>query len=443
MDRYAIVKPRARLQKLTVRIQKLTERYVAGTPKAKLQLLMLEMLEVWKGEFLDEIKQIDAVRDQQNTPHSPALETDDGNRGATPPLGDPVINETDERTGTPFTEQLETDQPGVSEPGVTEERVKSLIQEFAESTVQPLETKVKKAMRQTLLFAEKTMNDLIKAENRITKIEADYRDDTILRNDHLKRTEDLEEKTSRMLTEVDEDLGRSSTEAASTLKRVISLEEKNASLEDRNTQLEADLKALTEQVNELIKAKINADTAVVEANARAAKEVQDALDEEARKEKEALQLTEEEIAERERIIVAKYPGLAKSIAVQAAKDAERLNNERQRLDEFATAHKKKKAASSSSVPAKRKRKTSSRKAEVAGLLERITETVIETQPNPAIHTEDEEEEHLEPRFTRQRVSNTVPISTGGQPQAEGSSSRPDEEEPIDDMMDCFRFSESE
>ncbi|XP_047327419.1 inner centromere protein-like [Impatiens glandulifera] len=455
MDRYAIVKPRARLQKLTVRIQKLTERYVAGTPKAKLQLLVLEMLEVRKGEFLDEIKQIDAVRGQQNTPHSPAPETDDGqNRSATPPLGDPVINETDERTGTPFTEQLETDQPGVSEPGVTEERVKSLIQEFADSTVQPLQEKIKKAVRQTLLFAEKTRDDLVKAEDRITVIENEYRDDVVLHNEHYQQTEDLEDKTSRIVDdmdrfereteqrfkEVDEDLGRSRNEVGSTLDRVTDLEKKNARLEDRNDKLEADLKALTEQVNELINAKINADIAVEEANARAAKEVQDALDEETRRVKEASRLSKEEIAERERNTAAKYPGLAKSVAAQAAKDVERLNAQKQGLEEYARAHKKKKAASSSAVPAKRKRKVSARK-----MLERITETNIDTPPNPQ-QIEDEDEEHLEQRSTRQRVSDTVPISTVGQPQAEGSSSRPDqrdEEEPTDDMMDGFRFSESE
>ncbi|XP_047313604.1 apical junction molecule-like [Impatiens glandulifera] len=423
MDRYAIEKPRARLQKLTVRIQKLKERYVAGTQKANLQLLVLDKLEIKKGELTEEVEQIDAVHRQREKPHSPAPETDDGQyQAATPPLADPVINETDERTETPLTEQLETDHHGVSEPGVTEERVKSLIQEFADSKVQPLQGKLKKAVRQTLLLAEKTRDDLIKAEDRIAVIEADYRDETVLRNNHLRRTEDLEEKTSRIVDDLDQ------------LER---------ETEQRFTEVDEDLVGSTlDRVAEMLNAKINADIAVEEANARAAKEVQDALDEEARREKETPRLTEEEIAERERNTAARYPGLAKSIVVQAAKDAERLNAQKQGLEEYAKAHKKKKAASSSSVPAKRKRKIS-KKAQVAGLLERITETVIDTEPNPAMHTEDEAEEHLEPRSTRQRVLQAVPISTGSQPQAEGSSSRPDEEEPTDDMMDGFRFSKSE
>ncbi|XP_047326504.1 uncharacterized protein LOC124930192 [Impatiens glandulifera] len=433
MDRHAIVKPHARLQKLTVHIRKLTERYVAGTPKAKLQLLVVDMLEVKKGELTNEIEEIEAVRRQRGTTHSPRPETDDGqNRGETPPLEDPVINETDERTETPFTGPLETDQPGDSEPGVTEERVKSLIQEFADSKVRPWKRKIKKFARQTILLAEKTRDDLVKAEDRITEIEVNYRDDTVLRNDYLKRTEDLEEKTSKMVddmerfqreteqqfTKVDEDLGRSSNEVGSTLDRV----------------------------NELINAKLAADTAVEEANARAAKDIQDALDEETRKSKEPPRLTEEELAERTQNIAAKNPALAKSMAAQAAEDAERLNTEKRRLAEFARAHKKTKAVSSSSVPEKRKRKTSSRKVQVTEMLERITETNIETPPHPDPLTEDEDEENLEPRSSRQRVLNAVQISPVGQPQAGGSSStpaQPVENQPTDDMMKDFRLSDSE
>ncbi|XP_047330066.1 uncharacterized protein LOC124933676 [Impatiens glandulifera] len=461
MDRHAIVEPRARLHKLTAHIRKLTERYVAGTPKAKLQLLVLDILEVKKGEFIDEIERLEAVRRQRDTAHSPRPETDDGqNRSDTPPLADPVINETDEKTKTPFTGPLETDQPGDSEPVVTEERVKTHIEEFANRKVRPWKRKIKRAALQTIKLAETTRDDLVKADARITEIEADYRDDTILHNEHLKRTEDLEDKTSKMvddlerfqektdqrLTKVDEDLGRSSTEVGSTLDRVIDLEMKNASLEERNDKLEADLKTVTEQVTELINAKINADKAVEEANAQAAKDIQDALDEETRKAKEALQSSDANFNERLRISMARDPTLAKNIAAQATEDAERLDTEKRRLAEFAKAHKKTKATSSSSVPATRKRKTPSRKVQVTRMLERITETIIETPPNPAMQTEDEIEENLEPRSTRQRVLNTAPISTVGQPQSGGSSSRtapPDEEQPINDMMKDFLPSESE
>ncbi|XP_047335638.1 uncharacterized protein LOC124939178 [Impatiens glandulifera] len=436
LDRCTIMRPRARPQKLTGRIRKIKEMYVEGTPEANLQLLVLERLEIANGKFAEEIDRLEAVVRQREKQHLTALETSNGqNRNATPPRADPVINETDERTETPLTAQLQTEQPGVSEPGVTEERVKTLIQEFADSTVHPLEEKMKKTVSLTLRFANKTRNDLVKAQDQITDIEDDYWDVTVLRNNHLRRTEALEEKTSGIVddldrlereteqgfTEVEEDLGW----------RVIDLENKNVCLEDRNDKLEADLKALTAQVDKLIKAKVNADAAVVEANARAAKKVQDALDEEARIAKEPPRLSEKDIAERERITTAKYMDLAKSIAVQAAKDAERLNAQKQGLEEFATAHKKKKtAAPSSSVPAKRKRKTS-KKAQVAELLERITETDIESQPDPATHTEDEDEEHLAGRSTRQRVSDTA-----SQPQ-------PVKRKRTKDMMAGFNFSDSE
>ncbi|XP_047314321.1 eukaryotic translation initiation factor 3 subunit A-like [Impatiens glandulifera] len=393
MDQHAIVKSHARLQKLTVHIQKLKERYVAGTPKAKLQLLVLDMLEVKKGELIDEIEEIEAVRIQR---------------------------------------------------GVTEERVKSLIQEFADSKVRPWKRKMKKAALQTIKLAETTRDELVKGDARITEIEANYRDNTPLHNDHLQRTEDLEATTSKMvddlerfqgkteqrLTKVDEDLGQSSTKAASTLNRVISLEEKNASLEDRNTQLEADLKALTEQ----------------EANARAAKELQDALDAQNRTEKEAPRSSNATFDERVRILTASDPEFEKTVAAREDKEAERLNNEKRRLADYAKALKKTKAASSSSVPAKRKRKTSSRQVQVTEMQERITETNIETPSNPVSQTEDEIEENLEPRSSRQRLLNTAPISTVDQPQARGSSSRPDQpndEQPTDDMLKDFRLSDSE
>ncbi|XP_047313586.1 apical junction molecule-like [Impatiens glandulifera] len=426
LGRTTIIRPRARLQKLTVRIRKIKERYVEGSPEANLQLLVLEKLEAAKGDLAEEIDRLEAAVGQRGKQHSLASETD---HGATPPRADPVINEADERTETPITAQLDAEQHGVSEPGVTKEWVKNLLQEFANSTVHPLEEKMKRTVSLAHRFANKTKHDLVKGHDRISQIEADYRDEVVLRNNHLQRTEALEDTTSRIkddldrlereteqgFTEVDEDLGW----------RVTDLENKNASLEDRNNKLEADLKALTAQVDEIIKAKVNADIAVVEANARVAKEVQDALDEEARREKEPPQLTEEERAKRERRTMAKYPGLEESVAAQQREDVERLNAQKQGLEEFATAQKKKKtAAPSSSVPAKRKRK-SSKKAQVAGLLDSLTESVIESQPDQATHTEDEDEEHLERRPTRQRVS------------------RPDKKKRTKDMMAAFNFSDSE
>ncbi|XP_047320504.1 uncharacterized protein LOC124924523 [Impatiens glandulifera] len=381
LGRTVIIRPRAQLQKLTVRIRKIKERYEEETLEDTLTPLVLERLEKAREELEEEIERLEVMYRQREIPHSPAPRIDKGQtHGATPPRANPVINEINEGTETPFTAQQQAEQIGASELGITEERVKFLLREFADSAVRPLEERMTRTVNLALRFANNTRHTLLMADDRISQVEADY--------------------------------------------RVSVLEKKNAGLKDRNEKLEADLKALTAQVDELIKAKMNADVAVVEANEKAAKKVQDALNEETRLAKEPPQLTEEEIAERERRVMAKYPGLAESVAAQAAKDAERLDNERQRLEGFASAHKKQKEAPSSSVPAKRKRK-SSKKVQVAELLNEVTDAVIESQPDQATHTEEEDEVHLERRPTRQRVS------------------RPDKKKRTEDIMARFNLFDSE
>ncbi|XP_047331468.1 uncharacterized abhydrolase domain-containing protein DDB_G0269086-like [Impatiens glandulifera] len=291
------------------------KRYSPGTPKSQLQLLVLDILAVKKGEFIDEVARLEAVREQQNITHSPRHEdVDSQNPGDKSPLADQAINKTDDRLEPLFTDNLESDQVRDSEPPVTEEKFKSLIQEFVNTAVKPWKKKIKKVVVQTIKMAETTRDDLVKANDWITKVEVNYRDDSVLYDAHLKRTVALEDTTSKLvddlerfqgkteqrLTKVDEDLGRSSTEAGSTLDMVTSLEEKNASLAERNDKIEADLKAVTEQVNELINAKLAVDKAVEEANAQAAKELQDALDEETRKTKEAPRLCDANLAKRAR-----------------------------------------------------------------------------------------------------------------------------------------------
>ncbi|XP_047314449.1 myosin heavy chain, clone 203-like, partial [Impatiens glandulifera] len=123
------------------------------------------------------------------------------------------------------------------------------------------------------------------------------------------------------------------------------------------------------------------------------------------KEKEAprsSQLTEEEEeAERLRRAEAKFPGLTKKAAAQATKDDARLERERRRLEGFVKDNKKKKEASSVSVPTKRKREPS-KKVQIADLLNEVTETVITSIPQQAAQVEEEVEEQLQPRSTRQR-----------------------------------------
>ncbi|XP_047315804.1 CAP-Gly domain-containing linker protein 1-like [Impatiens glandulifera] len=412
LDRHAIVEPCARLQKLAEHIRKLTKRYIPGTPKSQLQLLVLDILAVKKGEFIDEVVRLEAVREQQNTTHSPRHENADGqNQGdneTNSPLADQDINVTDDRTEPPLTDNLEFDQVRDSEPTITEEKVITIMNEFANTVVRPWKNKIKKAKVQVIKLAETTRDDLSKANELITSVETNHHDADIRYEAHLKRTIALEETTSKLVDDF-ESVNRRIIE----MERVISLEEKNASLEERNTKLEADFKAVTEQVAELIKAKIAANKAIEEANVEAAKKLQDALDEENRKKKEAPR-SDANFNERLRILTAKNPELAKSIAAQEAKDAERFNTEKQRYDEYAKAHKKTKVAPSSSAPATRKRKVPSRKAQVIEMLGRITETVVDPPPNPALQTKDDFEEDLESRSTRQRVFEAVPVRTSPQ-----------------------------
>ncbi|XP_047326506.1 homer protein homolog 1-like [Impatiens glandulifera] len=274
LSRHAIVKPRARLQKLAEHIQRLTEKYTPGTPNSQLQLLVLQLLAVKKGEFIGEVARLEAVPEQQNTTHSPPHENIDGQNPIdtemASPLADQTINITDDRTEPPLTDNLESAQVRNSEPDVTEEKVKTLIEEFVNDAVKPWKRKIKKAAVQAIKLAETTRVDLGKENERITSVETNYGQADVLYGAYLKRTIAFEDTTSKLvddfesvsqrvaemersqeeteqrLTKVDEDLGRSSTQAGSTLDSVISLEEKNATLEERNTKLEADLKTVTE-----------------------------------------------------------------------------------------------------------------------------------------------------------------------------------------------------
>ncbi|XP_047323281.1 calponin homology domain-containing protein DDB_G0272472-like [Impatiens glandulifera] len=144
-------------------------------------------------------------------------------------------------------------------------------------------------------------------------------------------------------------------------------------LEKKNVDLVAELKALSEQVAELLR-------------------VKDALDAETGKEKEAprsSQLTEEE-EEVARIKRGEtlFPGLTKKAAAQAAEDAERLEREKRRLEGYAAENKKKKAVTSTSAPKKRKREAP-KKIQIADLLDEVTETVITSTSQQADQVEEE------------------------------------------------------
>ncbi|XP_047319501.1 myosin heavy chain, clone 203-like [Impatiens glandulifera] len=304
-----------------------------------------------------------------------------------PPRENAASEESDERADPLLTGNSPLTQPEVSESdftkewvesrfqrfeGSTTERIDRRIQEFEDSAVQPFKERFQRIVCSALKFAETTRYLLDKTRDRLSEINEDQQEEAVLRSKYFKRTVILEDTTS----ELKENFGRLERET-----------------DQRLAEVAEDL--------------INVDDAAVAADAQTAKRVQDELDAEASKEKEAprsSQLTEEEEeAERLRKAEAKFPGLTKKAAAQAAEDDARLERERRRLESFAKDNKKKKAASSVSAPTKRKREPS-KKAQIADLLNEVTETVITSIPQQAAQVEEEVEEQLQPRSTRQRVS---------------------------------------
>ncbi|XP_047309886.1 cingulin-like [Impatiens glandulifera] len=424
LHRTYLLKPQVQLRKLTTRIRKITEEFEEVGPEDTLTPRVLERLEKAKGDLIQEIDRLEAIYSQREIPvyTAPRIETSP-DHCPTPPRENAASKESDERADPLLTGQSPPTQPEVSESDFTKEwvegrlqrfeastteRIDSRIQEFEDSAVQPFKDRFQRIVCSALKFADTTRYLLNNTRDRLSEIDEDQQEEAALRSKYFKRTVILEDTTS----ELKEDFGRLERETdqrlaevaqdlvGTTLGRVSELEKKNAGLED-------ELKALSAQVTELLQAKINADAAAIEANAQAAKKVQDELDAEASKEKEAprsSQLTEEEEeVERIRKAEAKFPGLTKKAVAQAEKDAARLERERRRLESFTEDNKKKKAASSVSAPKKRKREPS-KKVQIADLLNEVTETVISSIPQQAAQVEEEVEEQLQPRSTRQRVS---------------------------------------
>ncbi|XP_047326915.1 uncharacterized protein LOC124930630 [Impatiens glandulifera] len=428
----------------------------------------------WERELTDEVARLEAEPEHQDTPNPPSPRDDGGQNPidkeiASPPA-DQTINITDDRTEPPLTDLRASAQTGNLESAVTEERVKTLIEEFVNDAVKPWKRKIKKAAVQAIKITETTKDDLGEAVKRITSVETNYSNTDQLYGSHLDRTKDLEDMTPKLvddldsvsktvaemersqettgqrLTKVEEDLAQSVAHAGSTLDRVIILENKNATLEEKNTKLEADLKAVTEQVGELIEAswlpikRLRRRTLRRLMNFRMRWMSRTGHKEEA--------WSDANITEHMRKLAAKNSEIAKTMAAKQAEDANRLKAQQETYKNFEKSHKKSQAAPSSSDPATRKRKATSKKAQMTGLLASVTETVVDPPTNPALQTEDDFEEDVQPPLRRQRVLNAVPIRAMGQQFSpptgtsgvQGPSSRPvqeNKEHSDDELLDQF------
>ncbi|XP_047335630.1 myosin heavy chain, fast skeletal muscle-like [Impatiens glandulifera] len=349
-------------------------------------------------------------------------------------------------TGTPPTDQQVSLQTGDSVSAVTEDRVNDLIEEFVNAAILPWQKKIKETATRSIEMIESTNKELQTAVGRITSVEDKYNMTDLLYSDNTNRTKALEAVTKKLeadlaltrqkvsmtelnqlstdqkLKKIDGDLAQSGVQAGSTLERVAMLEEKHA-------KTEVDLKAVNEQLAEMIAAKLAADKALEEANELAAQKIQDALDEQTRLQKE----TAEEDANLAGHLET-LENIAPTVAVQQNEDAARLIVQQSPYNEFVEAHKKSKAVSSPSGPVTRKRKNSSKRAAISKLIDGVTETVVDPQINPVLQADEELEEEKEsiPLNKRPRGLDAIPIrsfvppaspftgTSGGQ----GSSSRP-------------------
>ncbi|XP_047309804.1 uncharacterized protein LOC124913252 [Impatiens glandulifera] len=273
LRRSSMVEQHAQLLGLTEHIQRLQGKHIPGTEDSQLELLVLDML---------------TVKEQE---HCWKRNPSTGRHRTFPDrhlrmMAEPITNNTDHRTGTPPTDRRVSLQTEDSVPTVTEDKVKDLIEEFVNVAIRQWQKKIKETATKSIDMIESTNKELQTAVERITSVEDRYGMTDLLYNDNT-RTKELEAVTKKLETDlaltsqkvgmtelnqlttdqklkkIDGDLARLGIQAGSTLERV-------AMLEEKHVKTEADLKAVTEQLAEMISAKLVADKALEEANALAA-----------------------------------------------------------------------------------------------------------------------------------------------------------------------------
>ncbi|XP_047313710.1 uncharacterized protein LOC124917295 [Impatiens glandulifera] len=426
LRRSRMVEPHARLLGLTEHIQLLQRKHILGTSDSQFELLVLDMLAVKEQELTEELARLEAEPEHQEASVFSRFQPEDEG-GPNPaedehisPPPEQEINNTELGTGTPPTNQhisLQTDNESV--PTITEHRVKDLIEEFVNAAILSWQKKIKETATKSIEMIESTNKELETAVGRITSVEDKYDKTDLLYSDTTDRTKVLVAATKKLETDlaltsqkvgmaelnqlttdqrlkkIDGDLAQSGVQAGSTLERVTMLEEKHA-------KTEADLKAVTEQLAEMIAAKLAADKALEEANELAAQKIQDALDEQTRLQKE----TEEADANLAGHMQT-LKNIAPAIAVQQNEDAARLIGQQLTYNEFAEAHKKSKAVASPSGPVTRKRKASTKRAAISKLLDNVTEAVSQE--------DDDLEEEIVPLNKRPRGLDVIPIRSFAPP----------------------------
>ncbi|XP_047326503.1 stress response protein nst1-like [Impatiens glandulifera] len=382
--RTCLLLPKVQLRKLTTKIRKITEELNKMESVETVAPRVLARLEKAKGELIQEVERLEAICSRMQVPvyTAPKIESFPVNC-PTPPRENAASIESSERADPNLTEH--------SPPPLPEVPVSDFTKEWDRSN---------RIVDSALKFADVTRNLLERNQERFSELGEGLQEEAVQRDKCVQRTiledvtSDLKKDFDRLERDTDQRLTSMSNDlVGTTLDRV-------SKLEKTNMNLVAELKALSEQMAEILRAKVNADAAAIVADAETAKRIQDALDAEAGKDKEAprsSQLTEEE-EEAARIKKAKviFPGFAEKVATQAAEDAARLERQKRKLEEFAEENKKKKAAASASAPKKRKRETPKKevlkKVRIAELLSEVSEPVIPSTSQQDDQIEDEVEE---------------------------------------------------
>ncbi|XP_047314548.1 uncharacterized protein LOC124918441 [Impatiens glandulifera] len=338
---------------------------------------VLARLEKAKGELSQEVERLEAICSRMQVPVYTASEIERFPVNcSTPPKENVAPIESSDRADPNLTEQSPPPQPEVPVSDVTKEWVEDRIKEFDETAVQPFKDRSGRIVDSALKFTDATRNLLESHQERFSDLGKGLWDVAVQQDKCVQRTTILEDVISelkkdldRLERDTDQRLNAMSEDLiGTTLNRVSELEKINGSLM-------AEVKALSEQMAEVLRAK----------------------------------LTEaEEEAARIKKAGAIFPGFTEKVANQAAEDAARLERQKRKLEEFSEVNKKKKAAASASAPKKRRReapkKEALKKVQIAELLREASKPVIPSTSQQDDQIEDEVEAQLRSRSTRRRSS---------------------------------------
>ncbi|XP_047309820.1 uncharacterized protein DDB_G0286299-like [Impatiens glandulifera] len=271
--RTCLLKPKVQLRKLATCIQKITEELEGLGQEDTVAPRVLARLEKAKGELTQEIERLEAICSRMKIPvYTPPQIDTFPKHCPTPPQENAASKVSDERADPNLTRQSPPPEPEVPASDFTkewvEDRLQKLeastselidnrIQEFEDSAVQPFKDISNIIFDSAIKFTDATRCLLERNQERFSEIGEDLREEAVLRSKCVQRTAILEDLTSdlkkdfdRLERETDQRLTSMNDDlVGTTLDRV-------SELEKTNVGLVTELKALSEQVAELLRVKL-------------------------------------------------------------------------------------------------------------------------------------------------------------------------------------------